>query len=95
MTLSSTVEGRVLYRLAEEGEVLGSGGKVLTLVNLGDVYMEIYLPAQDAMKTKIGADARIVLDIVPEYAARAKVSLWPRRRSSRPSKSRPGASATS
>ena len=75
MTLRSTVEGRVLYRLAEEGEVLGSGGKVLTLVNLGDVYMEIYLPAQDAVKVKIGADARIVLDIAPEYAARAKVSF--------------------
>jgi HlyD family secretion protein len=75
MTLISTVEGRVLYRLAEEGEVLGNGGKVLTLVNLGDVYMEIYLPAQDAVKAKIGSDARIVLDIAPEYAARAKVTF--------------------
>jgi HlyD family secretion protein len=75
MTLKSVVEGRVLYRLAEEGEVLGSGGKVLTLVNLGDVYMEIYLPAQDAVRAKIGADARIVLDVAPEYAARAKVSF--------------------
>jgi HlyD family secretion protein len=75
MTLRSTVEGRVLYRLAEEGEVLGNGGKVLTLVNLGDVYMEIYLPAQDAVKVKLGADARIVLDIAPEYAARAKASF--------------------
>ena len=75
MTLNSSVEGRVLYRLAEEGEVLGSGGKVLSLVNLGDVYMEIYLPAQDAVKTKLGADARIVLDILPEYAARAKVTF--------------------
>ena len=75
MTLRSTVQGRVLYRLAEEGEVLGSGGKVLTLVNLGDVYMEIYLPAQDAVKVKIGADARIVFDVAPEYAARAKVSF--------------------
>jgi HlyD family secretion protein len=75
MTLKSTVEGRVLYRLAEEGEVLGSGGKVLTLVNLGDVYMEVYLPAQDAVKAKIGAEARIVLDVAPEYAARAKVTF--------------------
>ena len=75
MTLRSTVQGRVLYRLAEEGEVLGSGGKVLTLVNLGDVYMEIYLPAQDAVRVKIGADARIVFDVAPEYAARAKVSF--------------------
>ncbi len=75
MTLRSTVEGRVLYRLAEEGEVLGNGGKLLTLVNLGDVYMEIYLPAKDAMRVKIGADARIVFDIAPEYAARARVSF--------------------
>ncbi len=37
--------------------------------------MEIYLPAQDAVKAKIGADARIVFDIAPEYAARAKVSF--------------------
>ena len=75
MTLRSTVQGRVLYRLAEEGEVLGTGGKVLTLVNLGDVYMEIYLPAQDAVKVKIGAEARIVFDIAPDLAARAKVSF--------------------
>ena len=75
MTLRSTVKGRVLYRLAEEGEVLGTGGKVLTLVNLGDVYMEIYLPAQDAVKVKIGADARIVFDVAPDLAARAKVSF--------------------
>ena len=41
----------------------------------GDVYMEIYLPAQDAVKVKIGADARIVFDVAPELAARAKVSF--------------------
>ncbi|MFO0959684.1 MAG: HlyD family efflux transporter periplasmic adaptor subunit [Isosphaeraceae bacterium] len=75
MTLKSTVEGRVLYRLAEEGEVLGNGGKVLTLVNLGDVYMEIYLPSQDAVRVKLGAEGRIVLDVAPEYAARASVSF--------------------
>src|SRR5262249_27291789 len=31
--------------------------------------------AQDGVKAKIGADARIVFDIAPEYAARAKVSF--------------------
>jgi HlyD family secretion protein len=72
--LKSPVKGRVLYRLAEPAEVVSLGGKVLTLVNLGDVYMEIYLPAQEAARTKIGADGRIVLDARPEYAAQAKVS---------------------
>jgi HlyD family secretion protein len=73
-TLKSPVKGRVLYRLAEPAEVVPLGGKVLTLINLGDVYMEMYLPAQEAARVKIGADARIVLDARPEYAAQAKVS---------------------
>jgi HlyD family secretion protein len=74
-TLTSPVEGRVLYKLAEEREVLAAGGKVLTLINLGDIYMEIFLPSQQAARVAIGADARIVLDAVPQYAARAKVSF--------------------
>jgi HlyD family secretion protein len=72
--LKSPVKGRVLYRLAEPAEVVGLGGRVMTLINLGDVFMEIYLPAQDAARVKIGAEARIVLDARPEYAAQAKVS---------------------
>ena len=72
--LKSPVKGRVLYRLAEPAEVVPLGGKILTLINLGDVYMEMYLPAQEAARVKIGADARIVLDARPEYAAQAKVS---------------------
>ena len=51
------------------------GGKALTLVNLEDVYMEIFLPSQEAARVKIGADARIVLDARPEYAAPANVSF--------------------
>ena len=47
-TLTSPITGRVLYRLTEPGEVLGPGGKALTLVNLEDVYMEIFLPAEQA-----------------------------------------------
>jgi HlyD family secretion protein len=61
-TLTSPVLGRVLYRLAEPGEVLGPGGKAVTLVNLEDVYMEIFLPAESAAKVKLGAEARMVGD---------------------------------
>src|SRR5262249_2755207 len=43
-TLLAPMTGRILYRLAEPGEVLGPGGKALTLVDLSDVYMEIFLP---------------------------------------------------
>ena len=74
-TLVSTITGRVLYRLTEPGEVLGPGGKALTLVNLEDVYMEIFLPAEQAAALKVGAEARITLDYRPNAAAPARVSF--------------------
>jgi len=74
-TLKSPVTGRVLYRLAEPGEVLAAGGKALTLVNLEDVYMEIFLPSERAARLKIGAEARITVDFAPGKAIPAYVSF--------------------
>jgi HlyD family secretion protein len=74
-TLKSPVRGRVLYRLTEVGEVLAPGGKAMTLVNLEDVYMEIFLPSEQAAGLKIGAEARITLDHAPGKAAAAHVSF--------------------
>jgi HlyD family secretion protein len=74
-TLVSPVQGRVLYRLAEPGEVLGPGGKALTLINLQDVYMEIFLPSAEAAALKVGADARITVDYAPDRAIPASVSF--------------------
>jgi HlyD family secretion protein len=74
-TLRSPVTGRVLYRLAEAGEVLAPGGKALTLVYLSDVYMEIFPPSAEAARTRIGAEARITLDFDPSRAAAGSVSF--------------------
>ncbi|MCU0836048.1 MAG: HlyD family efflux transporter periplasmic adaptor subunit [Chromatiaceae bacterium] len=74
-TLKAPRSGRVLYRLAEPGEVLGVGGKVLTLLDLSDVYMVIFLPAPAAGRVPLGAEARLVLDAAPEYVVPAEVSF--------------------
>ena len=74
-TLHAPEAGRVLYRLAQPGEVLGSGGKVLTLVSLGNVYMEFFLPATAAPRVKLGDEARIVVDVMPQVAVPATVSF--------------------
>ena len=74
-TLISPVTGRVLYRLVEPGEVLGPGGKALTLVDLSDVYIEIYLPSDYAAALKTGAPARITVDYEPDKSAAAYVSF--------------------
>jgi HlyD family secretion protein len=74
-TLTSPVVGRVLYRLAEPGEVLEAGGEVLTLVNLEDIYMEIFLPSNEAAQIEVGAEARVTLDYAPDRVAPAYVSF--------------------
>ena len=73
--LTAPVAGRVLYRLAEPGEVVAGGEPVLTLLDLSEIYMEIFLPADEAGLLPMGAEARIVLDVLPEYAIPAYVSF--------------------
>jgi len=68
-TLRSPVTGRVLYRLAEPGEVLAAGGKALTVVNLDDIYMEIFLPSEQAAAVKVGAEGRVTVDYDPRAIA--------------------------
>src|SRR5205085_8148940 len=74
-TLTSPILGRVLYRLAEPGEVLAAGGKALTLVNLEDVYMEIFLPSSEASQVKIGSEGRITTDYAPGRSALGYVTF--------------------
>uniref|UniRef100_UPI000AA1736C HlyD family secretion protein n=1 Tax=Desulfosarcina cetonica TaxID=90730 RepID=UPI000AA1736C len=74
-TLTAPVDGRVLYRLAEPGEVLGAGGRVLTLLDVSDVTMTIFLPTDQAGRVDLGSDARIVLDALPDVVIPARVSF--------------------
>lgn len=73
-TLKSPVNGRVLYKILEVGEVIGSGGKVLTVLEIDDIYMTIFLPTADAGRVKIGSEARIKLDAL-DAAIPARVSF--------------------
>jgi HlyD family secretion protein len=74
-TLVSPVHGRVLYKLTEPGEVVSAGGSALTLVDLSDVYMEIFLPSNQAAALHIGGEGRITMDYLPGWALPACVSF--------------------
>jgi HlyD family secretion protein len=74
-TLKAPRDGRVQFRVAQPGEVLSGGGKVLNMVDLADVYMTFFLPTQWSGRVKIGADARIVLDAAPQFVIPAKVTF--------------------
>jgi HlyD family secretion protein len=73
--LKAPRDGRVQYRVAQPGEVLAAGGRVLNLVDLTDVYMTFFLPTAHAGKISPGDEVRLVLDAFPNYVIAAKVSF--------------------
>lgn len=74
-TLVAPTFGRIQYRIANVGEVLPAGGKVFTMLDISDVYMDIYLPTAAAGRAKVGSDAKIILDAWPKYVIPAHVSF--------------------
>jgi HlyD family secretion protein len=67
--------GRVQYRVAQPGEVLGAGGKVLNMVDLADVYMTFFLPTEAAGRVSMGSEVRLVLDTAPLFVIPARVTF--------------------
>jgi len=72
--LKSPRAGRVQYRVAEAGEVLAGGGKVLNLVDLNDVYLTFFLSETAAGKVALGSEVRVIFDAAPQYVIVARVS---------------------
>jgi len=73
--LKSSCEGRVQYRVAQPGEVLGAGGTVLNLVDLNDVYLTFFLSDAVAGKVAIGTEVHLLLDAAPQDVIPATVSF--------------------
>ena len=73
--LKAPMSGRVQYRLAEPGEVLSAGSRVVTLLDLENVTMTIFLPARDIGRIIVGTEARIILDARPDIVIPASVSF--------------------
>jgi len=73
--LTAPRDGRVQYRIAQPGEVVAAGGKVLNLVDLGDVYMTFFVPETSAGKLPLGSEVHIVLDAAPQFVIPAKISF--------------------
>ena len=72
-SLAAPKEGPIEYRVANVGEVLPAGGKVFTMLDASYVYMDVYLPTQEAGRVRLGSEARIVLDAYPVHVIPAHV----------------------
>ena len=74
-SLRAPIDGIIQLRLAEPGEVLGAGGRVLLLIDPNDQYMNLYLPASVTGRLTVGSDARILLDALPDQPLPAKITF--------------------
>ena len=75
LTLIAPRSGRVQYLIARSGEVVAPGARVMTILDLKDVYLTVFLPAAQAGKLGLGEEARIILDPVPQYVVPATISF--------------------
>ncbi|NOL49818.1 HlyD family secretion protein [Pelistega europaea] len=60
--IKSPIHGRIEYKIAELGTVIPAGGKVMSLLDTEDAYLNIYLPPQQTNPLRIGDEARIQIE---------------------------------
>ena len=73
LTLKSPLDGHVVEKIANEGEVVGVGMPVATLIDPRSLYLKIFVDTMENGKIKIGDKAVIFLDAYPDRPIEAKV----------------------
>jgi HlyD family secretion protein len=66
--------GTVATRTAEPGEVVAAGTPIVTIVDLGQVYLRGFIPEGQIGRVKLGQPARVYLDSAPTTPIEAVVS---------------------
>lgn len=75
MEIEAPISGRVLFRVAEPGEIIQAAGNILLLVNLDRLYMTIYVDEVTTGKISVGDDALIWVDAYPNRPFPGKVTF--------------------
>lgn len=65
LVLSAPVNGIVLYRIVEPGEVVSPGSPVITLGLLDELTITVYIPEDQYGKIKLGTHATVSVDSFP------------------------------
>jgi HlyD family secretion protein len=74
-TLTSPVNGVVLARAAEPGEVAAAGATILSIGDMDNVFFEGFIPAPYLGKVTYGQEAEILVDALPKKTFSGKVSF--------------------
>jgi HlyD family secretion protein len=74
LTVRAPFAGTIVTRSAEPGEIVGNGAPIVTLVDLGRVYLRGFVPEGRIGAVKVGQPARVYIDSSPNEAIDASVS---------------------
>lgn len=74
LAIASPIDGVVLSRMVEPGEVIAAGTPVVSVLNLNDVFLRGYIPQGRLGEVRVGQAARVFLDSAPEAPLAAMVT---------------------
>lgn len=73
MVLRSSIDGVVVEKIANQGEVIGAGSVVATLLDANSLFLKIFVDTKQNGKLHVGDDAVIFIDAYPNDAIKSKV----------------------
>jgi HlyD family secretion protein len=73
MKIVSPIEGYVVEKIANSGEVIGAGMPIAALIDPGKLYLKIFVDTLQNGKIKMGDAAVLFLDAYPDRPIKAKV----------------------
>ncbi len=73
--LTSSIDGFVIIKSAEAGEVVQSGAPVFTIANLKDIWLTAYINETELGRVKPGQEVEVKTDTYPGKIYRGKVSF--------------------
>lgn len=67
------ISGQIVSKIVHPGEVISSGVPLVTMINMDDLYLKIFIPTEMIGKIQVGDEALIYPDSLPNTAFTAKV----------------------
>lgn len=74
MTLTAPASGMVMERTVHRGEMAAAGATLMTIANLDEVTLTIYIPEDEIGKVKVGQTVEVSVDSFPGKVFQGRVS---------------------
>ena len=69
----SPIDATVVIKELNNGQVVSPGLPILTLADLGDMWVKVYITEKEIGRIKLGAEAKVFVDSFPDAPAAGKV----------------------